>query len=304
MRFARAAHVTITLLLAGAAVLAARRLPVPEERPYDVAVVPTAGTLRWLFPSHPTLAANLYWIRTVQYIGEARTRERGWGKLLPLADLVTDLDPRHGYAYQVASTILSAVGRIDESNRILEKGMRNVPDRYILPYHRAFNAFYYQNDFETAGRFAEIAASTPGAPEHLRQNVLAYYVKGKRADLAVTYLEHAREAARDEESRKAIGGQLEQARFERAAVQVDDAIAHYRVVRGLGPWCTYQLVAEGFLRELPADPSGGDWYLGDDGRARSTARERRMAPAPRPDELRPAPGLPRADASATGGSVR
>ena len=291
MPLPRAARATFALALAAAAALAARRMPVAEERPYDVPVVPTAGTLRWLFPSHPTLAANLYWLRTVQYVGELRGNERGWERLLPLAELVTDLDPGHGYAYQVAGTILSAVGRIDESNRILEKGMRNVPDRYILPYHRAFNAFYYQDDFAAAGHYAEVAARTPGAPAHLRQSVLAYYVKGNRSDLAVRYLEDALRAAQDDESRKAISGQLEQARVERAAAIVDDALARYRALRGFPALTPEALVTEGFLPALPADPAGGEWIVDAEGRARSTAHERRIGRAPRPSELPASPGI-------------
>jgi tetratricopeptide (TPR) repeat protein len=286
-----AARLVVAVALSAAAALAARRMPLPEERPYDVAVVPTPGTLRWLFPSHPTLAANLYWLRTVQYIGEQRTAQRGWDRLLPLAELVTDLDPRHGYAYQVTSTILSAVGRVAESNRILEKGMRNVPDRYILPYHRAFNAFYYERDFAAAGRFAEIAARTPGAPEHLRQNVLAYYVKGSRADLAVRYLEHSLATAQDDESRKAISAQLDTARFEQVAAVVDAAIERYRSSFGFPPITPWALVHDGFLAELPDDPAGGEWTIDGEGRARSTAHSRRIGRPERTADLPRAPGL-------------
>jgi tetratricopeptide (TPR) repeat protein len=291
MDLARSARAALAVALCAAAALAASRMPIPEERPYDLPVVPTAGTARWLFPSHPTLAGNLYWLRAVQYIGEPRGNERGWDRLLPVAELVTDLDPRHGYAYQVAGTILSAVERVAESNRILEKGVRNVPDRYILPYHRAFNAFYYDHDFAAAGRWAEVASRAKGAPEHLRQSVLAYYVKGNRADLAIRYLEDALAAAQDDDSRRAIRGQLEQARVERAAAIVDDALERYRAARGFPALTPEALVAEGFLPRLPPDPAGGEWILDEDGRARSTAHDRRLAPAPAPHELGAAPGI-------------
>jgi tetratricopeptide (TPR) repeat protein len=214
----------------------------------------------------------------VQYIGEPRANERGWERLLPLVDLVTDLDPGHGYAYQVAGTILGSVDRVDESNAILEKGMRNVPSRYILPYLRAFNAFYYEGDYAAAGRWVETAARTPGAPPHLRQNVLAMYVKGGRAEAAIAFLSQALEETRDEESRKAILRQLEQARFEKAAAILDGAVAAYRERYGLAPAALDLLVAEGLLPALPEDPFGGRWILGDDGRARSTAHAHRLRP--------------------------
>ncbi len=288
---ALAARAALVLVLSSLTVAAAGRLAISRERPYDVAVVPRPQVLRVLFLGRATLAANLHWLRAVQYIGEPRANERGWDRLLPLVDVVTDLDPGHGYAYQVAGTVLSAVGRIAESNRILEKGMRNVPDRYILPYNRAFNAFYYEGDFAAAGRFAEIAARLPDAPPHLRQNVLAYYVKGKRSELAVEYLEHALLAAQDDESRKAIAAQLDVARFEQAAAIVDEGIARYRERWGIPPLVPAQLLTDGLLHALPADPAGGEWIVGEDGRAASTAGAKRIKPAPRPEDLGQAPAF-------------
>ena len=282
MRLARPLQMAAFFALAVASGLAASRMPVAQDRPYDVEIIPPAAVLRLLSLGHPTLAANLYWLRTVQYVGEPRATERGWERLFPLANLVTDLDPAHGYAYQVAGTILGSLGRIEESNAILEKGMRSVPNRYILPYLRAFNAFYYMGDYALAGEYVEIAARVPGAPSHLRQNVLAMYVKGRRAEAAIAFLEEALAAASDDESRKAIQGQLDQARFEREADRIDEAVASYRARYGLAPASVSLLVAEGLLPALPVEPFGGRWILGEDGRARSTAHDYRFRPPEAP----------------------
>jgi tetratricopeptide (TPR) repeat protein len=278
-------------VLAAATAFTASRLHVERERPYDIEAVPRAGALGFLFLGNRTLAADVNWLRAVQYIGETRGNERGWDKLFPLVDVVTDLDPKHGYAYQVAGTILSSLGRIDESNRILEKGVRAVPDRYILPYHRAFNAFYYQGDWPAAGRWAEVAARTPGAPPHVRQNVLAYYVKGKRADAAVAFLEQALKEAKDPDSRKALESQIRQARLELDASRVEDAIQEWRGRYLVGPLAPAQLVSEGLIPSVPPDPYGGELYLDDEGRVRSTANPFRFGRAEHPSEMRRAPNV-------------
>lgn len=278
-------------LLAASTAAAAARLHVWREKPYDLELIPTPAVLGVAFLGHRLLAANLNWLRAVQYIGEPRANERGWDRLHPMVEVVTDLDPGHGYAYQVAGVILSAVGRIDESNAILEKGIRNRPDRYVLPYYRAFNAFYYSGDFATAGRYVEIAARVPGAPPHVNQNVLAYYVKGKRADLAIAFLEEALRQAADDESRRALRGQLEQARLEAAAEAIDEAAARFRDRNGFVPVTVVQLVHEGDLAELPSDPHGGDWIFGEDRRAISTAHPYRVPAAPRPEQMGAEPGV-------------
>ncbi len=285
MALSRIVRFLPVVVLAGATALVAARLHTARERPYDVDVVPSAGTLRWLSIGHPLLAGNLYWLATVQYIGEGRADARGWERLFPLVNLVTDLDPGHGYAYQVAGVILAAKGRVAESSAILEKGTRSVGTRYILPYLRAFNAFYHEGDWVAAGRWAEIAARTPGAPEHVRQNVLAYYVKGERADAAIKFLEEVLRQTDDPESRKAVEGQLRQAVFERDAELIDRAAAVYRERHGILPPFLGALVMEGLLPKLPPDPFGGQWVFDATGRIRSSVHEFRFAPRPSPEEL-------------------
>jgi tetratricopeptide (TPR) repeat protein len=281
----RALHLAAVVVLAAATVLSAGKLRAARARPYDVEVVPPAAAVRWFSLGHPLLASHLYWLRAVQYIGEPRADVRGWDKLYPLVDLITDLDPGHGYAYQVAGVVLSSAERLQESNAILEKGTRNVPGRYILPYFRAFNAFYYENDWPAAGRWAEVAARAPGAPEHIRQNVLAYYVKGGRADAAVQFLEHTYQTAEDDETRKAVKAQLDQAYFEQTAGPLDEAVLRWRERHVLGPVALESLVEDGLVDALPADPFGGELYVGADGRVRSTLHEKRLAPAPTPGAL-------------------
>ncbi len=285
MPLARASRLLLAAALAASTALTAGRLRIARERPYDVDVVPRAPVVRWLSLGHALLASHFYWLRAVQYIGEPRADERGWDRLFPLVDLVTDLDPRHGYAYQVAGVVLGTAGRVRESNAILEKGTRNVPDRYILPYLRAFNAFYHEGDWPSAGRWAEIAANEPGAPAHVRRSVLAFYVKGDRADAAIHFLENVLAETKDDESRKAVEAQLRQAVFERDAAALDRAVDTYRTRVGVRPLTLETLVVDGLVAGIPPDPYGGEWVLGPDGRVRSTAHEFRYSPAPTREEI-------------------
>ena len=294
MRTVRTVQIATFAGLALATLALASRLDTGRLRPYDVGIVPRASTLRWISLGHPTLAANLLWLRAVQYIGESRSSERGWDKLYPLVDTLTDLDPRHGYAYQVAGTLLGAFDRVPESNAILEKGARTLPDRYVLPLLRAYNAVLEEDDMETAGRFAELAARAKGAPDHVRHYALAFYVKGQRADAAVAFLQQSLAETRDPETRKTVERQLQQAILERNAAHVEEAIRTWQGRFLGGPLSLGQLVEEGLLDAIPPDPFGGELHLDDDGRVRSTVNPYRFA---RPETMRqgrpgpaPAPG--------------
>jgi tetratricopeptide (TPR) repeat protein len=254
----------------------ARGLRIDADKPYDIAFVPSPRSLRWISLGHPTLAANLLWLQAVQYTGDPKADARGWDRLRPLVDVVTDLDPRHGYAYQTTGNILASAGRLEDSNAILEKGTRNVRDRYILPFHRAVNAFLYLGDYADAGRWFEIAARTPGAPPHLREYVLAMYVKGDTAEAAVSFLQKMRDEAQDEESRKALDHQIKRAILERDAARIEEAAAEWRARHGgVGAVVLESLVAEGLLPRVPPDPFGGVYYFDADGRVRSTVFPKR-----------------------------
>lgn len=277
----------VALALATAKIAIARRL---DDRraldAYDLAYLPRPAAVRWLSLGHPTLAANLYWLRAVQYMGEPRANARGWDKLFPVLDLITDLDPRHGYAYQVGGNILAGAGRVDESNRLLEKGFASLPERYILAYHRGVNAFLYAGDYALAGAWFERAAMTPGAPLHTREAVMAMYVKGDQADAAIRFLTHILESSEDPESRKALEAQLQQARLEKIALRLDDAVAAYLERYHRLPISLEELRYEGLLPEIPPDPYGGSWIIDEDGRTHSSVHERRVMNPQTPSERR------------------
>lgn len=273
----RLALLALAVVFAAGTVRLADRLAERGDRPYDLDYVPSPRALRWMALGHPTLAADLWWLRIVQYMGEPRGDRRGWGKLFPALDLVTDVDPHHGYAYQVGANVLASVGQMAASNALLEKGIRSVPDRYILPFQRAVNAMLYDGDYVGAAHWFELASQKPGAPEHLREYVVAMYVKGDHAEAAVTFLEHLLETARDPESVRALQKQLQQAKLERAALAIDAAVAAYRQHFLLRPFSVDRLVAAGLLREVPPDPYGGTWTLDEEGRAHSSVNPHRFA---------------------------
>jgi tetratricopeptide (TPR) repeat protein len=277
----------LAVALGAAAAGVASRFPVAQQRPYDLAGVPRSDTARWTSLGHPTLVANLWWLRAVQYMGDPAADQRGWEMLYPAVNLVTDLDPGHGYAYQVAGIVLGGAGRVEESNALFEKGARLVPDRYILSFQRAVNAFLYQGDYAAAAQWFERASRVPGAPAaRMRAYAAAMFVKGDQHDRAVALLTESLAAAEDEETRRNIREQLDQVELEQRADVLERAAAVYRTRHGAPPVNLLLLVADGLIPALPVDPFGGRLYLDDDGRVRSTVHPRRYE---RPDSAQRAP---------------
>jgi len=69
-----------------------------------------SGThVKRLFPGFEALAADVYWLRTVQYFGGERLfrADKRFELLRPLVDITTTLDPRLEIAYRYGAIFLS-----------------------------------------------------------------------------------------------------------------------------------------------------------------------------------------------------
>jgi tetratricopeptide (TPR) repeat protein len=241
-------------------------------KPYDVLHVPSGPATRIASLGNRTFVSDLYWLDAVQYIGDPKAERRGFDKLYPLIDLVTDLDPRHGYAYQTAGIVLSAAGLLDESDAILKKGMEKGPPTWTFPYYLAFNAWFYRGNLAEAARYAEMAARAPGASPNISHLALALASKSGTPEDAVALLEELRGSVKDEVSAARLDEQLKLALLERDAQKLEAAIARFEEIHGNPPADLRELVADGLVPSIPDDPFGGH-YLFDpkDGKVHSSA---------------------------------
>jgi tetratricopeptide (TPR) repeat protein len=268
---------SLSLAIAAAALTAGSvvNLRLAEARvsqPYDVSHVPSGAAVRVAALGHRTFLSDMYWLAAVQYIGEPDADVRGWEKLFPLVDLVTDLDPRHGYAYQTAGIVLSAAGRFDESNRILEKGIERGPPRWTYAFYLSFNHWFYLGDYEEGARWARVAAQTPGASPNISQLALSLSAKTGRPQDALALLEELRETVTDEETAKRLEHQMRLAVVERDAQALEAAAERFRAERGTPPAPLDALAWHGYVAAMPKDPFGGRYFLDPaDGRVRSSA---------------------------------
>jgi tetratricopeptide (TPR) repeat protein len=251
-----------TLALAAAAALNLWLASRIQARPYDVEHVPHGNVARLASLGQRGVVSDLYWLATVQYIGEPKADQRGWEKLLPLVDLVTDLDPRHGYAYQTAGIVLSAAGRLDESDIILKKGMEQGPNWWTYPYYISFNHWFYLGDYETGARYAEIAARTPGASPNISHLAVSLASKTGTPEQAIDLLRELRANVKDEVSAGRLDEQLKLAILERDAQALERAAAVYTERTGLPLGALEMLVISGLVSRLPEDPFGGhyEWH--------------------------------------------
>ena len=122
-------------LAAAAAVLQAGDSRYPATQETDrLLYVRSGATARRLALSFKGLAADVYWIRTIQHFGRDLRSRRVVGRfelLSPLLGLTTSLDPYFNIAYRFGALFLampppSGPGRVDQAVALLEIGRAHV----------------------------------------------------------------------------------------------------------------------------------------------------------------------------------
>jgi hypothetical protein len=138
-----------------------------------------------LFPGFEALAADLYWLRTVQYFGGERlfAANKRFELLRPLIDITTTLDPRLEIAYRYGAIFLSeasppGAGRPREGIEILEAGAKALPRSWRLRQDLGFFYHLYLHDSAHAAAILNEAADLPGAAFWLRTMAADLLAKG------------------------------------------------------------------------------------------------------------------------------
>jgi len=145
-----------------------------------------SGThVKRLFPGFEGLAADVYWLRTVQYFGGQRlfAGNKRFDLLRPLIEITTTLDPRLEMAYRYGAIFLSepsplGAGRPREGIEVLEAGARNNPGSWRLRQDLGFFHYIYLHDAERAAAVLNDAAGLPGAAFWLRMLAADLLAKG------------------------------------------------------------------------------------------------------------------------------
>ncbi len=255
----------LALTLAALALTAVSRRALEPEASARVAVrdptwLPSGAALRTASFGQRLLLADVYWLRAVQYVGETvLAKVPRWEALYPLAEMVTDLDPRFGYAYQVAGSNLAGLAhRYDEAEKILRKGMRNLPDHWSLPFVYATNKFLFEHQYAEAAAYARRAAEIGKRPHLalLAANLSALANTDDEYRAGIAFLDQMLAETDTPELKSELRERRVRIRTFQALSSLERAIGAYRTREGHLPALLAELVPAD-VSGLPDDPSGG-----------------------------------------------
>ena len=216
-----------------------------------------------------TIWADVYWIRAVQYFGGtrlAKDTEKNYASLYPLLDITTTLDPRFNIAYRLGAILLSegsssGKGNTSQAIALLEKGMREMPDKWQYPLDAGFIVYWWGRDPAAAAQWFMKAGSRPGAPNWIRPVVAAMLTQGgARASARAMWYELATNSEHEWLRRAGRRG-LMQLDAESQIEALQPIVNAFQARAGRFPTSWTEVVAAGLLRHAPADPSGSEYVV-------------------------------------------
>jgi hypothetical protein len=287
----RTVETTLALLCVASLLAAAAALQSVRERAYppvapaaDALYVTSPEGVRRLSLGYQTLAADLYWIRAIQYYGGTRMRfattppglvsdeqaARAFEGLYPLLDLTTTLDPRFNIAYRFGAIFLAepfpnGAGRPDQAVALLEKGQRAWPEKWEYLHDIGFVYYWNVQDYEKAASYFNRAADLPGAPWWLRGMAATTLARGGQRSASRMLWSNVYETADNDSAREAAYLKLQQLdtldQIEELQAKVDGYIRQ----AGQPPASWTALAAAGIVPGVPLDPRGMPYELSPDG---------------------------------------
>lgn len=270
--------IVLVVAVATAAVLSR---PPPAPPPDVDPLLPRSDLVRHAGASYLHLVADYFWIQTLQAVGRATDPESA-RRVYAYANLVSDLDPGFREVYVFAAAVISwpredgSYANADLATALLEKGYRNVPDHVLLRILLAYNLSTYFGDHLRAARILEETARLPDAPPYLSGYATRMYSHAGAFENGLALTELMIQEAREPETRAEFERRRDELVLERELTRVEAAAVAFHTREGRWPRSVEELVQ---ARDLPApatDPFGGAILLGPEGRARSTAAERRL----------------------------
>lgn len=241
----------------------------PQGKFYKIAL----GEFRWFVGQYLSFKSITYYGGNVENIRRGRYSSVEYYNLYRTVETAALLNPYHEDTYYFAQGAFTwEIGRINEVNAILKYVMKYRTWDYKIPYFLGFNYAYFLKDYKTAAEYFKIASELSGSI--LFTNLAArYFYEGGETELGIIHLEAMIKLTRKESVKKAYETRLKALK---AIKEIEDAVKVFQERYKRYPDNINELIEKGILDKIPVDPYGGNFYLDENKRVRTTSQFRNV----------------------------
>jgi len=145
-----------------------------------------AQQLRPLLLGYDLIAADLFWLETIQYLGRHLLGDQKFTDLYPRLFRVVSLDPYFVDAYRLGGIFLAySAGQVDEAIRLLKRGAAFNPDRWEPAHDLGILYYLCKKDYPQALYWLQRADRLPGRPDYVPRFVARLYASTGHTQTAI-----------------------------------------------------------------------------------------------------------------------
>ncbi len=182
-------------------------------------------------------------------------------------DFITELDPRYIEAYRIGSIMMvkdvytfqkNEKGR-DWALKLLDKGIENNPDDWILPFEAAISAHFDFKDPKLAEKYYRKALSSDKLPEVYRKRIrtaIGSTMESFNKQDALSYWYDLWQNAEDEVVKNIAYAHFYDLKIDMDLDFFDRAISSYKKKYGVRPGKLQELIRKKIVPAMPYDPNG------------------------------------------------
>jgi len=230
-----------------------RRAPARAQAD-ELLYLPNGKHLRLMSLGQAPLLADAIYIWAIQYYSDYERSDRYRYVEHVFGDVIAELDPHYVDAYWLGALIMTVEARdLEAGLRLLDKGIAENPDQWILPYLAGWES-YHAGDYRRAAAYFARAAAVPGAPHAVRRMQAGVLSRAGDLRVALQLWEEVRDDPASDAASVAIAKRQVRglrARIELQALQA--AVDRFRAENARYPASLEELRERGYIRNVPRD---------------------------------------------------
>ncbi|MBI5905574.1 MAG: hypothetical protein HZB86_08505 [Deltaproteobacteria bacterium] len=214
--------------------------------------------------------ADVTWLEAIQVVGSPEMAPADYDRLFDLLTITANFDAKFQVPYFLGGLVLGeSPAHSRKALLILERGKRQYPSDWRFPFYIGFTRYFSIGDAVSGGEAMAEAARIPGSPPYLPGLASRMLLEGREPESALALLKAIAGQETDPARRSVLERRIREVTVERDLQALERAVARYRGTIGDAPVHLSDLVREGILPRIPAEPNGGRYLLGKDGKVRS-----------------------------------
>ena len=234
----------------------------------EILYIDNPRVLKQAMLGYENLAADLYWLRAVQYFGGKRrdATNKNFDLLEPLMRITVTLDPKFKIAYTYGATFLSepfpqGAGLPLKGVALLDDGIRQHPEHWRFYLDKGFLYYWYLRDYKKAAEIFLEGSELEGAPFWMRTTAGRALAQGGDRQTARGLWQMLHDTAETPQQRDNAAIHMMQldALDQLDALRRVAALFEERTGRYPQSWA--ELVSAGVLKMTPVDPTGAPYVL-------------------------------------------